>query len=53
MLAAGEVLRLTPNNDGTDRGWVDGIAVKVPDPATMSLLALTGLGVLMRRRRRA
>jgi len=53
MLAAGEVLRLTPYNDGDDRGWVGGMAVEViPEPATMALLAIGG-SALARRRRRA
>ncbi len=51
MLAAGEVLRQTPNNDGTDRGWVGGIAVEViPEPATLGLLIM-GAAALLRRKR--
>jgi hypothetical protein len=47
-------LRITSNGEGDTyetTHWIDNISVAVPEPGTMSLLALGGLAILRRRRR--
>ena len=39
-------------NTGTNENWAVQLSGTVPEPATMSLLALGGMAVLLKRRRR-
>ena len=43
----------TPDNGATYEKHFMGISAVIPEPATMSLLAIGGIGVLIRRKRRA